>query len=248
MGELGKGTMKGYIAIFICMATRAVHIEVVEDYTSEVFIAAFHRFTARRGFCKELFSDQGTNFVGADTLLKQMVSSSYSCSTQIVNTLAQEGTSWIFNPPSAPHFGGIWEAAVKSAKHHMRRVIGEKVLTFSELATFMCRINVINVNVPPGKRWLLISHLAQHCWRRWSTNYLTSLQPRQKWRQQHLPVDVGDLVLIRSELTPPAKWSIARITAIHPGSDGITRVVDLRTVTTTLRRPIAKVVRLHPAE
>ena len=52
------------------MATRAVHIEVVEDYTSEAFIAAFHRFTARRGFCKELFSDQGRNFVGADTLLK----------------------------------------------------------------------------------------------------------------------------------------------------------------------------------
>ena len=53
----GKSTMKGYIAIFICMATRAVHIEVVEDYTSEAFIGAFHRFTVRRGFCKELFSD-----------------------------------------------------------------------------------------------------------------------------------------------------------------------------------------------
>ena len=50
----GKGTMKGYIAIFICMATRAVHIEVVEDYSSEAFIAAFHRFMARRGHCKEL--------------------------------------------------------------------------------------------------------------------------------------------------------------------------------------------------
>ena len=59
---------------------------------------------------------------------------------------------------------------------------------------------------------------------------------------------MDNLVLIRSELTPPAKWPIAGITAIHPGSDGITRVVDLRTATTTLRRPIAKVVRLYPAE
>ena len=65
----GKGRLKGYIAIFVCMATRAVHIEVVEDYTSEAFIAAFHRFTVRRGFCKELYSDQGTNFVGADAQL-----------------------------------------------------------------------------------------------------------------------------------------------------------------------------------
>ena len=199
----GKGTMKGYIAIFICMATRAVHIEVVEDYTSEAFIAAFHRFTARRGHCKALYSDQGTNFVGADSLLKQMVSSSASYSTQIVNSLAKEGTSWIFNPPSAPHFVGIWEAAVKSAKHHLRRVIGEQVLTFSELATLMCRIeaclnsrpltaltddpndldflspshfliqrssfivpegDVTNEHVPAGKRWLLISQLAQHFW------------------------------------------------------------------------------------
>ena len=103
----GKGTMKGYIAIFICMATRAVHIEVVEDYSSEAFIAAFHRFTARRGHCKKLYSDQGTNFVGADAQLKQMIAASSSYSTQIVKSLAQEGTSWIFNPPSAPHFGGI---------------------------------------------------------------------------------------------------------------------------------------------
>ena len=104
-----------------------------------------------------------------------------------------------------------------------------------------------NVNVPPGKRWLLISQLAQHFWRRWSTDYLTSLQPRQKWRQQHPPVNVGDLVLLRSQLTPPAKWPFARVTAIHPGSDGITRVVDLRTAITTLRRPTAKIIHLYPA-
>ena len=57
-----------------------------------------------------------------------------------MKTLAQEDTSWIFNPPSAPHSGGIWEAAVKWAKHYMRRVIGEQVLTFSDFATLMCCI------------------------------------------------------------------------------------------------------------
>ena len=134
----GKGTMKGYIAIFIFMATRAVHIDVVEDYTSQVFIAAFHRFTPRRGHYRELYSDQGTNFVGADFQVREMDASS-SFSSRVVSTPGQEGTSWIFNSPSAPHFGGIWEAAVKSAKHHLRRIIGDQVLTFSELATlFNC--------------------------------------------------------------------------------------------------------------
>ena len=102
-----------------------------------------------------------------------------------------------------------------------------------------------NVKVPPGERWLLISQLAQHFWRSWSKDYLTSLQHRQKWRQQLPPVAVGELVLVRYELTPSAKWPLARIITIHPGSDGITRVVDLRTATTMLCRPIAKVVRLH---
>ena len=108
--------------------------------------------------------------------------------------------------------------------------------------------DVTNEHVPAGKRWLLISQLAQHFWQRWSTDYLTALQSRMKWRQPQPPITVGEIVLVRNELTPPAKWPIARITAIHPGSDGITRVVDLRTATTTLRRPITKVVRLHPAE
>ena len=108
--------------------------------------------------------------------------------------------------------------------------------------------DLTDANVPPGKRWLLISQLNQHFWAWWSCEYLTSLQSRLKWTQQKCPVAVGDLVLIRNELTPPAKWPLARVTAIHPGGDGITRVVDLRTATTTFRHPVAKVVRLHPTD
>ena len=55
------------------MATRAVHLEIVEDYSSEAFHGAFHRFTYRRSHCAELFSDKGTNFVGADRQAREIL-------------------------------------------------------------------------------------------------------------------------------------------------------------------------------
>jgi len=54
--------------------------------------------------------------------------------------MADQGTHWRFNPPAAPHFGGLWEAAVKSVKHHLRRGIGETRLTFEEMATFLAKV------------------------------------------------------------------------------------------------------------
>ena len=136
----GRITTKGYACIFLCMSTKAVHIEVVEDYTSDAFIAAFSRFTSRRCHCATLQSDQGTNFVGADKELARLFTEASAELKEISSQLASLGTSWSFNPPTASHFGGLWEAAVKSAKYHLRRIVGEHVLTFVEYATLFCKI------------------------------------------------------------------------------------------------------------
>lgn len=61
-------------------------------------------------------------------------------SQQVAAALAKDGTKWQFNTPSAPHFGGLWEAGVKSVKHHLRRVIGEHTLTYEELSTFLVQV------------------------------------------------------------------------------------------------------------
>ncbi|XP_023248122.1 uncharacterized protein LOC111643960 [Copidosoma floridanum] len=121
----GKGTFKGYVAVFICMVTRAVHLEVVEDYTADSFIAAFLRFTSRRGQCSNLCSDRGTNFVGADREMSKMLMDRHK-NVSFADALCTLGTQWHFNPPLAPHFGGLWEAAVKSTKFHLKRVIGNQ--------------------------------------------------------------------------------------------------------------------------
>lgn len=134
---------KGYLAIFVCLSTSAVHLELVTDYTTEAFIAAYKRFTGRRGICATLRSDCGTNFVGADKALRQRFDSSSNELKELATLLANNGTTWLFNPPSAPHFGGKWEAAVKSTKFHLIRSIGESILTYEELATLLTQIEAI---------------------------------------------------------------------------------------------------------
>ena len=58
----GHTSFKSYVAVFVCMVTRAVHLELVSDYTTRTFLAAFRRFTSRRGMCHTVYSDHGTTF------------------------------------------------------------------------------------------------------------------------------------------------------------------------------------------
>ncbi|XP_022174624.1 uncharacterized protein LOC111036768 [Myzus persicae] len=110
-------SLKCYLSVFVCMAVKTVHIEVVSDLTTDAFLAALHRFVARRGKPSDIYSDCGTNFKRADQQLR-------NAQTRYTNDIP---CKWNFNPPAAPHFGGIWEATVKSAKYHLKRVIGPTV-------------------------------------------------------------------------------------------------------------------------
>lgn len=134
---------KGYIAIFVCLVTSAVHIELVAEYSTEAFIAALKRFTGRRGICATLQSDCGTNFIGAERELRQRFSAESKELLQLSRLLANDGTRWIFNPPSAPHFGGKWEAAVKLTKYHLKRILGDTNLTYEELSTTLIQIEAV---------------------------------------------------------------------------------------------------------
>ncbi|XP_070531355.1 uncharacterized protein [Cardiocondyla obscurior] len=136
----GRKAHKAFVAVFVCLCTRAVHLEVVSDYTSEAFLATLRRFVSRRGLPQVVYSDCGTNFAGAEAELREMFRASSREAQRIHRALAEEHISWRFNPPAAPHFGGLWEAAVKSAKHHLRRVVGSATLTFEEMTTLVAGI------------------------------------------------------------------------------------------------------------
>lgn len=107
------------------------------DYTTEAFIAAYKRFTARRGICATLRSDCGTNLKGADSELRNLFSASAKELGNLARLLANDGTRWLFNPPAAPHFGGKWEAGEKSVKFHLKHVIGDTLFTYEEMTTLL---------------------------------------------------------------------------------------------------------------
>lgn len=138
---------KAWIAVFVCMVTRAVHLDVVEDLSSAAFIGCFVRFVGRRGQCKMLYSDNGTTFVGADKEF-QKAYKNWTCPENLEILNDKMGTKWRFMTPAAPHQGGIYEAAVKSMKYHLRRLIGSKCYTYVHLYTTLVQIEAV-VNSRP---------------------------------------------------------------------------------------------------
>lgn len=136
-------TTKGYLCLFVCMSTKAAHLEFVSELSTDAFLASFDRFTARRGLPSDVFSDNGTNFVGAARKLKELHQFITHNQSKIFDNLTSRQINWHFNPPAAPNFGGLWEAAVKSTKLLLHRSIGDKPLNFEEYATLFARIEAV---------------------------------------------------------------------------------------------------------
>lgn len=139
----GRGikTTKGYIAVFVCFTTKAIHQELVSDLTTAAFLAALKRFTSRRGFPKEINSDNGTNFQGASKEMKQQFGVAIQQATATAaELLANDGVTLRFIPVASPHIGGLWEAGVKFVKNHMKRVLDDTKLTYEEFSTVLCQI------------------------------------------------------------------------------------------------------------
>ena len=130
--------IKAYLALFVCFSSKAIHIEVIEDLSTEDFLAGLKRFIARRGLPTD--SDNGKNFVGAKNDLHHLYQFLQSSATQssISNYLLSQHIQWNCIPERSPHFGGLWEAAVKAAKYHLKRVAGNIHFTLSELITVTC--------------------------------------------------------------------------------------------------------------
>ncbi|XP_062716004.1 uncharacterized protein LOC134291800 [Aedes albopictus] len=270
---------KAYVAVFVCFCTKAVHLELVADLSTQKFIQALRRFVSRRGLCSEIYSDNGRNFVGAAKELRHLLRSQEHRAA-VVQECTKNGIKWRFNPPTASHFGGLWEAAIASAQKHFTRVLGPRILAFDDTETLLAQIECCLNSRPlvpisddpsdfepltPGHfligsslkalpdwdysaipynrlyHWQQTQKIFQDIWRRWHTEYLSTLQPRTKWLSPSKPIEVGRLVILKDERIPPMRWEMARITDLHPGADGIVRVVTLQTPHGKYTRPVSKI-------
>ena len=207
---------------FVCFSTKAIHLELVSDLTSECFIAAFKRFISRRGIPLEVNSDNGTTFVGASKQIEQLKQFFSNNSEEICNFATSLNIQWHFIPPRAPHFGGLWEAGVKSVKKLLQTTLQGSKFTYEQYLTFLTQVEAClnsrplvlessDPNEPgaltPGhfliggpitalpnkdlssvpanrlKHWQSLEQKSQIFWKKWSREYLNTLQQRSKWRQ-----------------------------------------------------------------
>ena len=112
--------MKAYMYIFVLFTVKAVHLEAVSKLTTVAFIACLSKFIATRWKPTTIRSDHGTNFVGAARVLKDLCAHLENAQTEyaIDHFCADQGIQWSFASEHAPHFGGLWNVAVKSLMCH----------------------------------------------------------------------------------------------------------------------------------
>jgi hypothetical protein len=176
-----KRTVKAYICVFVCFSTKAVHLELVGDLTTQTFLNALKRFISRRNDPNDL------------------------------------------NPITPGHF-----------------LIGEPLTSISERDLTTTRINRLT-------QWQRVEQMRQHFWYRWQREYLVQNINRFKQlrgsgsRPSTPALEVGSIVILVEDNTPPLQWKLGRIVELHPRSDGVVRVVSVKTVNGIFKRATRKV-------
>ena len=282
-----RTSIKRYGLIFTCLSSRAVHIEMLDDLSTDSFINSLRCFISLRGNVRILRCDNGTNFVGANNELRRH-HQNMVCDPKIKEYLLQHQCDFQFNPPESSHFGGTWERMIRSARNVLSGLSGQinERLDSSSLRTLFYECMAIinsrplttvendvqplspndllhmksNVVLPiPGsfdsddvysrKRWIKVQALTNVFWKRWSKEYLTTLQTRQKWQSKTCNLKLNDIVIL-SDQCSRLDWPLGRVVKVVPSKDSLVRHVHVLTFDkvsnrhVTLVRPVTKLVLL----
>ena len=275
----GKSRIKRYLCLFLCLQTHCVHLEMAWSLETDGFLKALTRMVARRGWPRDMLSDNGTNFVRGHNELQELLVQHLDQDI-IQRMTSNNGIRWHWNPPLAPHFGGVFERMIKSAKRAIKAILGNADVKDEELLTVFTGVESLLNSRPltatsndpnddpiltpnhflighmggelapeivdmlafdPRKRWRRIQELVRQTWKRWMREYITSTGSRKKWFDREENLKEGDIVLVVDPDTPRRNWKVGRIVGVHPGGDGLVRVVDVKVGDCTYRRSISRI-------
>ncbi|XP_035205614.1 uncharacterized protein LOC118180658 [Stegodyphus dumicola] len=206
--------------IYMCAVYRAIHLELLTSLSTDNFLLAFRRFIARRGRPEIVYTDNGSNFIGTNSLLK-MIDWDKLIKNHVVNRI-----KWKFIPPASPWWGGFWERMIGLMKNILRKVLGNASLKYEELYTILCDCeNILNcrpltyisedLELEPLTPAMFFRDLKES-----GVPDLDIIDAKylQK-REICVKLSVGDIVLIE---TPEKriKWPLGKIITLIPGNDG----------------------------
>ena len=136
-----RSVVKRWGAIFTCLNSRAVHLEVATSLETDCFTNVFRRFINRRGLPKCIYSDNGSNFVGAEREITTAIEDWYQ--KQIQDELLQKGCQWVFQPPRASHASGVWERLIRSTRTALKAILGNSLVDEEVLTTVLTEVESI---------------------------------------------------------------------------------------------------------
>ncbi|XP_037024142.1 uncharacterized protein LOC119066029 [Bradysia coprophila] len=133
---------KAWFVVFTCAVYRAIHLELITSLSTIGFIQALRRFIARRGRPEVIYTDNGTNFTGTEGLMDKLDWEEIAAQSEA------RRIRWIFNPPSAPWWGGWWEKIVGMVKQLVRKSLDRALLDYEEMSTALCDFEQL-INLRP---------------------------------------------------------------------------------------------------
>ncbi|XP_062121932.1 uncharacterized protein LOC133835832 [Drosophila sulfurigaster albostrigata] len=255
---VGRRHEKRWGVLFTCLTIRAVHLDIATSLSTDSFLCILKAFIARRGCTRRMMFDNGTNFRGANRVLKDEVE---RILTRDVETKYPE-MEFMFIPPGSPHMGGAWERLVSSTKSILTEILPH-ICTYvpldsadSEALTpnhFLLghssgireRDSEIHNGDKLAKGFRISSQLADQFWKRWIREYLPTLTRRTKWFQP--PPDsiaVNDIVVIADENGKRNSWPKGVVVDVHRSRDGQVRSAVVRTPEGIVTRRAVKLAKL----
>jgi len=117
----GRSETKRYGLLLTCLCSRAVHIEMLDDMSTDALINGLRCFIAVRGAVRHIRCDQGSNFIGAENELKAAMVELQS--DKIASYLLDHQCDFIFNAPSSSHVGGVWERQIRTIKNVLKSTL-----------------------------------------------------------------------------------------------------------------------------